>query len=555
MRKDSRLYLESLRKRDLSQDMNCLNSLQATPWAVNTKVLEVMKECWFSGQQWAGLPPRDDLPLPAYPFDKLPEELDEFEKIGFKEWKKERSQLHAFNNRSMSKRIQMERMLQMADRYTTYDQFYYCWQMDFRGRKYPVESFMTPQSADYGKALLKFSEGTLMDNYEDAKWLAIHGANVYGNDKLPLRERIEFAYDTTTINMAQRIAKDPLGSLEWTEADEPWQFLAWCFEWAEWTQKGKGFYTHIPCAADGSCNGLQWLSALMRDERGGRSVNLIPNDKPQDIYREVAEATQQRLQRLWDEEAHGMARSLLDFGINRSTCKRSVMIVPYSGTLFSCRDYILEHIQERFRAGEHTPWGEDHWSAATFLAKEVWDSIADVIVSASQVMEYVKYIGSEYGKAQIPMEWVTPTNFLVRQAYPDVRQKRIKTHLNGSITKLNINEPIANTINKSKTRSGASPNFIHSLDAAHLTRVVNRGSRDGIKNWAMIHDSFGCPSPQAGLLNQITREEFVSIHEEHDPLEELRVYAERKLGKSLERPPAKGQLDVREVLKSDYFFA
>ena len=557
MRKDSRRYLDTLAKRDLSQDMNCLNALQDTAWRVNSKVLEVMKSCWYSGQQWAGLPPREDLPLPNYPFaDKLPEELDEFEQVGFKEWKRERQQLHAFNNRSMSKRIQMERMLSLADRYTEYEEIFYVWQMDFRGRKYPVESFMTPQSADYGKALLQFAHGTPMYTAEDARWLAIHGANLYGNDKLPLDERVEWSYDTATLDLVARITRDPLEFTEWTTADEPWQFLGWCFEWHEWITKGAGTLTFMPVAMDGSNNGLQWLSGLMRDTRGGRSVNLIPMDTPQDIYKEVAQATNDRLQAMVNTDGHMMARWMLDFGVNRSTCKRSTMIVPYSGTLFACRDYILDHIQERVRDGEYTPWGDEHWTAATFLSKEVWDSIADVIESASKVMDYVKYIGGEYGKANLPMEWVTPTNFLVRQAYPELRDKRIKTHLAGQITKLNVKEPIENRINKSKTKSGASPNFIHSLDAAHLTRVVNRCKREeGITNFAMIHDSFGCPSPQAQRMNEITREEFVNIHLEHDPLEELRSYAERKLGKKLDAPPEKGDLNIHDVLGSKYFFA
>lgn len=39
---------------------------------------------------------------------------------------------------------------------------------------------------------------------------------------------------------------------------------------------------------DGSCNGLQHYAALGRDLEGGASVNLVPSDQPQDVYKGVA---------------------------------------------------------------------------------------------------------------------------------------------------------------------------------------------------------------------------------------------------------------------------
>ena len=50
-------------------------------------------------------------------------------------------------------------------------------------------------------------------------------------------------------------------------------FLAFCFEWAS-TEIGD--LTHLPVSLDGSNNGLQHLSAIQRDYRGGESTNLVP---------------------------------------------------------------------------------------------------------------------------------------------------------------------------------------------------------------------------------------------------------------------------------------
>lgn len=54
-------------------------------------------------------------------------------------------------------------------------------------------------------------------------------------------------------------------------------------QWVAWAQ-----LMGTPCGQDGSCNGLQHYAALGRDSVGAASVNLLPSDLPQDVYREVA---------------------------------------------------------------------------------------------------------------------------------------------------------------------------------------------------------------------------------------------------------------------------
>ena len=40
----------------------------------------------------------------------------------------------------------------------------------------------------------------------------------------------------------------------------------------------------LPVHQDGSCNGLQHYAALGRDEAGGEQVNLMPRERPGDVY-------------------------------------------------------------------------------------------------------------------------------------------------------------------------------------------------------------------------------------------------------------------------------
>lgn len=548
-----RQQMKKLEGRDLHQEYDCLNSLQNTAWQINRPVLEVIRNMWDNGQSWAGLPAKEDRPLPSYPFDKEPAMMDEKEKEQFKAWSKVRNEIYTFNNKTISKRIQVERTLQVAEQYAKYDEFYYVWQNDFRSRKYASSTFMSPQAADWSKGLLTFKEAKPINNWDDATWLCIHGANLYGNDKVSLNEREGWAWSNA--DEVKRVADNPYDNLWWLEADKPFQFLSWCFEFTNLIKHGWGYMSTLPTSADGSCNGLQHLSAILRDERGGRATNLIPSELPQDIYREVAEEAT-KLVAKDASEGHEIAQKVLQFGLDRKLTKRPVMIVPYSGTIHSCRTYIEDAMRDRFEKGEENIFGDDLFATSNYLSSHVWGSINDVIQSARQVMDYIKSVGSVYAQHNRHMEWVTPTNWLVMQNYNDVAKKRITTHIGGSTIQLVYNQDKPDKVSARRTASGASPNFIHSMDASAMTKTINSCSKRGITNFAMVHDSYGTHSSDMPLMSDVLREEFVNLYKENDVLNDLRTHTMQVLDTTdVPVPPSCGSLDLDKILESKYFFA
>jgi DNA-directed RNA polymerase, mitochondrial len=250
-----------------------------------------------------------------------------------------------------------------------------------------------------------------------------------------------------------------------------------------------------------------------------------------------------------------MSRQWKRFGVTRKLTKRPVMIVPYSGTKHSCRAYIQEAMEEQINETGNNPFGDDLFPASVYLANYVWDAISNVIVAASKVMDYIKSVGDVYADVNKHMEWVTPTGWLVLQSYNNTTTKRIKTHINGEIVKLNMLEE-GSTVSRRRTGSGSSPNFIHSLDAAAMTKTINACVNRGILDFAMVHDSYGTHSSLMPMMSDLIRQEFVKMYEEHDVLTELRDHAIQTLGtEDVPLPPALGDLDIRRVLESEYFFA
>lgn len=72
----------------------------------------------------------------------------------------------------------------------------------------------------------------------------------------------------------------------WTNSEDLWQTLACCIEIKAVVDSGdpENFVSYFPVHQDGSCNGLQHYAALGRDQIGGKSVNVVPSSKPQDVY-------------------------------------------------------------------------------------------------------------------------------------------------------------------------------------------------------------------------------------------------------------------------------
>jgi DNA-directed RNA polymerase len=125
---------------------------------------------------------------------------------------------------------------------------------------------------------------------------------------------------------------------------------------------------------------------------------------------------------------------------------------------------------------------------------------------------------------------------------------RIRTHLHGEEKIRILTETDEPDVNNHTT--GMAPNFVHSMDAAHLHLTAAAAKAAGIDSLAMIHDDYGTHAADAEKLYQIIRERFVCMYEQHDPLRGLQAKYP-----ALGVPPERGTLDIKEVLCSSFFFS
>lgn len=530
--------------------LRAVNAVQATAWKVNDKVLTVMREVVERGLDDLDVLPRvKEHDLPAKPHD-----IDTNEE-GRKVWRRDAARVHAANSKLKTRRLQLLETLSVAQEFVQYPRVYFPHQLDFRGRVYAMPSWLNPQGPDYAKGLLTFAEGKPIGADQGPGWLAIHGANSFGVDKIPLEDRIDWVEQNS--ERICRIASEPLSDLWWTEADKPWCFLAWCFEWSGYCAAadagiGEHFMSCLPVVVDGTCNGLQHYSAMLRDPVGGAATNLIPSERPADIYAAVARRVVERL----SSDDSDLGRAWSTFGIDRKITKRPVMVLPYGGTFTSCRDYVESAVREK---GNLPFPKENEREAILYLAHVVWDSIGDVVIAAREGMAWLQKTTRLASHSGIEMlSWTTPAGFEVRQSYAKMRGRTVKTAFHGSRIELNIQTPTTN-LDKLRQALAVAPNFVHSLDAAALQLTVDIALLNDVTHFAVVHDSYGTHAADMASLGACLRAAFANMYRDHDPLAHLRdriteALPERRR-KKVPPLPERGTLDIELVRQSDFFFA
>jgi DNA-directed RNA polymerase len=180
-----------------------------------------------------------------------------------------------------------------------------------------------------------------------------------------------------------------------------------------------------------------------------------------------------------------------------------------------------------------------------------WPAIGDVVVKAREAMDWLKSAATAILKQDKERElivWTTPSGFVSTQAYYDVEEHRINTHLFGRI-KLMVHTE-SDKPSTSMHSSGLAPNFVHSMDAAHLHITSAAAKAAGIDSLAMIHDDYGTHAADAEAMYKLIRSTFVRMYEQHDPIAEF-----AELYPCAGTPPAKGELQLDEVLYSHFFFS
>jgi len=539
----NRKYLAELEDHDMPLVYGAVNSLQRTAWAINKPIFLLMTKAWGYGGKIGGLPNAYNAEPPPKPGIVTDESM--------LAWKKQTAIYHDELHKNDSARMQLASKLSVSERYLSEDKFYFPYALDWRGRAYPVSANLNPQGDDPAKALLKFAEGKAL-GVNGAYWLAVQGANCYGVDKVTFDDRVAFIEEHQDAILGS--ALNPLDTTWWQDADKPWSFLAFCLEWSQMIMSGgkqEDFISHLPVAFDGTCNGLQNFSAMLRDEVGGKAVGLMPTATPPDVYTDVLN----EVEALISDEDSPMATKWAG-NMTRDLVKRNAMTMPYGVTQWGMKSQVMETLT-KMREGGHDFGFTPTFADANYIAEKNYIAIGNVVIAARKAMDWLVKAAGVASSDGLPITWTTPAGLPVLQYCQQRMEVRYDFDILGK--RVQVMQRIENgKLNIREQAKGIAPNFVHSLDASHLMLTVNYCVEAGVTSFAMIHDSYGTHAACADTLCLELRRAFVDQYKD-DVLNNLRDSILSKLDDStklsVEPLPARGKLNLDGVMDSEYFFA
>ena len=423
-------------------------------------------------------------------------------------------------------------------------------------------------------------------------------------DKMTLEDRIRW-----TNNNMETILAAGEHNMFIEGAEKEVTTLACCLEWYDMSICKGAYHSRLPIPIDGSNNGWQHLGAISKDPKTGDLVGLIPRDIQQDFYVQTAK---ELYHSTTDERRKDILSKMPMKHIRKGISKRGSMTRAYSAgaqkigenMYFDCksedfhdkydigekdclgfaRDLIkainkvcpgpldtMEYLQglAKFEIGEFEKQldGKSASNEWTKIRKELkesyaipndektdetWQKINDLVLEL-QKFETVKIKGN----GSKTLSWITPSGFAVQYECFTMSEYKTRGRISG-FTKYNKVGQIKHVgLVPSQAPDvrgfmcGISPNFIHSMDASHMSLVINNWDGD----FGAVHDSFSTHACDVDNLLELTKSTFVNMYN----VDNFYNYIEDQIISDRTdfdvEQPTRGSLNVEDIYQSDYFFA
>ena len=379
--------------------------------------------------------------------------------------------------------------------------FYHPWNVDYRGRMYPISTVLNVQSTDFEKALLRIATPVALTDTAE-RWMLIHIANCAGKDKLTLDARVSWAQDN--MDFIKQIAAEPVAFLKAVasgeqDADKPFQLVAICKEYVECFITQVKDTTDILVAVDATCSGIQILAGITKDESAALLVNVkqavnvkTGEELKGDAYQAVADFAKRILKGEVKSSKKvkvnaEISMKVSEFGeyaelLDRSVCKKVVMTLAYNSSPQSHTEYLQKTIKEK---GVQLP---DDLKKAIISAfgVAIRDAMKELLPNVIQFKDWInKCAAARAEQTGDGLTWQTPSGFEVVQFKNEWKQVKLHASLAGKKGQIILAIEEEATVLPNKHGTCTMPNLVHSLDAS----VLHVAFEDFSNPFALIHDS------------------------------------------------------------------
>jgi DNA-directed RNA polymerase len=550
IRKSERKRLRAaFTEREMPVVFDALNFMQSVPFSLHAPTLAAIVRVWQSGGAVMGVPSKSGPQKPPSPFAETWVRADapEAEVAEFVRWKRSARSYYTEIKEWRGKVREVCGFIKVSTKQP--HNIWFPMFFDKRGRWY-YRGSPNPQGSDLSKAALHFGRKKPLGK-RGLFWLKVHIANCYGFDKVRFIERAKWT--DTNWETIQRALDEPENHSDVWGNDTPWCMFSAAWELREAIRSGnpEAYSTGIPVHMDATCSGLQHFSAILRDPVGGGYTNLYDSSPDftgpkQDIYSKVGTNAVQAIQRDTEDSDAGKAKLALwwdHVGIPRNMAKTPVMTYVYGATLQGTVAFVQDYVEQDL--GLQFPEGERPYDYAAYAAKKLIEGIAATVPAADACMRWLRSIAKQQPKGQ-RMEWRSPTGFLVQHDYQDYDEIVV------ALRSCGVTEAVVREFNEDTKpipmQNAVSPNFVHALDASHLTLTAlsMQASECDIVG---IHDSYGTHCCDVDTMHSAIRESFVEMYRADNVLANF-LWDVNGVGEV----PMRGTLNLTDVLKSEFFF-
>lgn len=476
-----------------------VNNIQRTPYCVNTKLYEVIKEYYSKGYCFIDFP--DDLRkveelineekskavLAQNNLNKYYAEKDgiEFKEVGPKGIKKLGAEVSSKWNEAQRKTIDI---LRLAEFYAGYDKFWFPVYFDGRGRRYTYvpTSSLTYMGTKLSKGLVSFANKQALTK-QGVRQLFYTLANAMDLDKQSLRmkgikavkwwQENEEAFmngDYSTIFNNQSSFDDPINA------------LAIILELVAF-KKDSSYLSGYIAHRDARCSGASIIGTLLNDEKAMTLTSVL--DVAKDASMKLPDAYMAASDSGYELNTDAYFAENSDVLFKRGVWKTPTMCMTAYGATRSTVHSGNEGNGGNKKVFEDAGLDMGKLNDFTELMMEALDH---TLPSCFQYQKSLKLIGREFLKNNGHIFYSNPLT-----GFPVIRRKNkvVKDTLESPSSfshqriRLVINKH-TNELNLRKTTTSLIPDAIHSVDGAILMKVGQSLRSKGIDT-STIHDSIG----------------------------------------------------------------
>jgi DNA-directed RNA polymerase len=546
-----RLIDEVFTAANMPMVFECANYLQSIPFEVHQPTFKAVHAVWESDADILGVPAKSQPHKPVFPFaEDWSSKTADMEQDGeeLTAWKRQMVRWHETMHTWKSRTRAISGFLRMTA--TMPEKCYFPVFMDTRGRWY-YRGQPNLQGQDAARASIHFAEKKPLGE-RGLFWLRVHIANSYGFDKERMAVRAQWTIDNwPRISAALDV---PADHPDVWGSDAPWCMYSAAYELraALLLDNPEEYKTGVVIHMDATCSGLQHFAAMLRDPVGGVYVNLNDVDvtdtsAKQDIYARVGATAEHSVRADINDdptdEKSFMAKWWNAQGISRKMAKQPVMTYVYGATLRGCGAGVADYLED---IKVKVPEGSRTFDFTQYAGRKLFTGIASTVPAAAAGMQWLRSVAAQMPKGK-RMEWKTPTGFVVQHDYQGSDEIRVRLRSCGvQVTMFHV--PNDETVSL-KMQNAISPNFVHALDASHLTLTALAMKKAG-NSFVGIHDSFGTHPCDVDAMHKMIRHEFVEMYKNHNVLSDF-LWDVGGVGEV----PMRGTLDLSHVLDSEFFFS